>query len=47
LKLEIDKYYETKLISKMDIYFEMEGVIDKLTIINFFIKWFGNRNFTI
>jgi len=27
LKLEIDKYCETKLIFKIDIYFETEGVI--------------------
>jgi len=26
MKLEIDKYCETKLMSKMDIYFETEGV---------------------
>jgi len=28
----MDKYYETKLISKMDIYFEREGVFDNIFI---------------
>jgi len=31
LKLKMDKYCETKLISKMDIYFKMERVVFKFT----------------
>ena len=39
LKLEMDKYCETKLISKMDIYFETERVCCKLLYFSFLNKY--------